>query len=255
MLHSTWTNSRDIRIHARVADTLAPDTAPTVILVHGAGVSSRYMVPTAERLAAFCRVYVPDLPGFGKSGKPRHVLTVDELADALVAWMNAAGVRRAALLGNSFGCQIIAAFALRHPQRITQAVLQGPTVDPAARTLRQQFWRWLQNSRNEAASQALIIARDYRDCGVRRLVRTFRYAIDDRIEDKLPSMHLPTLVVRGSRDPIVPQAWAEEVTRRLPHGRLVIIPGFGHTLNYAAPDELVRVVHPFLCEHRERAVG
>jgi hypothetical protein len=51
--------------------------------------------------------------------------------------------------------------------------------------------------------------------------------------------------VRGERDAIVSQAWVEEVTRLLPGGRLVVVPG-AHTINYSAPRELVRVVRPFL---------
>jgi 2-hydroxy-6-oxonona-2,4-dienedioate hydrolase len=59
---------------------------------------------------------------------------------------------------------------------------------------------------------------DYADAGVGRALRTFGRALADRIEDKLPLVQAPTLVVRGARDPIVPQAWAEEVSRLLPAG-------------------------------------
>lgn len=79
-----------------------------------------------------------------------------------------------------------------------------------------------------------------------RLIRTFRYALNDRIEEKLPRMNVPTLVVRGSLDTIVPQLWAEEATRLLPGGRLVVLPGAPHTVVYNAAPELVRVALPFL---------
>src|SRR3712207_6887962 len=51
-------------------------------------------------------VHIPDLPGFGRSTKPPKVLTIPDLADALAAWMAEAGLGRAALVGNSLGCQI-----------------------------------------------------------------------------------------------------------------------------------------------------
>jgi 2-hydroxy-6-oxonona-2,4-dienedioate hydrolase len=79
-------------------------------------------------------------------------------------------------------------------------------------------------------------------------VKTFRYALEDHIEDKLPRVRVPALVVRGSRDPIVPQRWAEEATYLLPEGRLVVISGMPHTLVYYAPRELAHVVLPFLSE-------
>lgn len=233
-------------MHARVSVDPAPAESLPVVLVHGIGVAGCFMVPVAELLAPYHRVYVPDLPGFGASDKPARVLDVLGLTDALVGWMRAAGLERAAFLGNSFGCQILADLAVRYPALIGRAVLQGPTMDPQARSAWRQFLRWLDNSRRESPSQALISAREYRRCGVRRLLKTFRYALEDRIEEKLPRMQVSTLVVRGSRDPIVPQRWAEEVTHLLPEGRLAVIPGMPHTLIYNAPLELARVVLPFL---------
>ena len=54
--------------------------------------------------------------------------------------------------------------------------------------------------------------------------------------------------MRGSNDPIVPQRWAEEATRLLPQGRLAVVPGAFHTVNFSSPLELVRVMVPFLAE-------
>ena len=76
-------------MHARRSENSLPPTASTVVLVHGLSVSSGYMVPTAVRLAQYHHVYLPDLPGFGKSAKPSHILTIPELADALADWMQA----------------------------------------------------------------------------------------------------------------------------------------------------------------------
>ncbi len=165
------------------------------------------------------------------------------------------GLGRAILVGNSVGCQIVADLAVRYPGRIERAVLQGPTMDPSARTARQQLLRWLRNNRHERPRQALISAQDYRKCGVGQLIRSFRYALEDRIEEKLPAMQFPTMVVRGSLDAIVPQHWAEEATRLLLGGRLVVVPGAPHTLVYNAAPELVRVVLPFLRGERTTTGG
>jgi 2-hydroxy-6-oxonona-2,4-dienedioate hydrolase len=63
---------------------------------------------------------------------------VPQLADALTAWIGAAGIGRPALVGNSFGCQVIVELAARHPEQVACAVLQGPTMDAAARSLPSQ---------------------------------------------------------------------------------------------------------------------
>jgi 2-hydroxy-6-oxonona-2,4-dienedioate hydrolase len=219
-----------------------------VVLVHGLVVSSRYMIPTAQRLAAHYRVYAPDLPGFGRSEKPPHALDVSGLSDALAAWMETVGLSRAALVGNSMGCQIIADLAARHPERVERAVLQGPTMDPRARTVLRQVGRFLLDAPREAPSLLPIELLDYLSAGTRRAWRTFAYALEDPIEEKLSKVRVPTLVVRGSRDPIVPQRWAEEAARLLPMGRLVVIPDAAHTLNYDHSIDLARTVRGFLDE-------
>src|SRR5262249_30277802 len=89
-LASLWLPVNGLRTHARVPTERVPANRPTVVLVHGLGLSNRYMVPLAQALAPFYRVFAPDLPGFGKSDPPDHVLNVPELADALSAWMDAA---------------------------------------------------------------------------------------------------------------------------------------------------------------------
>ncbi len=249
-LESSWITVDGLPMHARVSVDPAPVRSLPVVLVHGIGVASRFMVPIAERLAPHHPVYAPDLPGFGKSGKPIHTLNLIELTDTLVGWTRAIGLEGATFLGNSFGCQIVADLAVRYPELVERVVLQGPTTDPRARTAWRQIARLLRNSSREPLSHGLISAREYPRCGFRQLAKTFRYALEDHIEEKLPYMRVPALVVRGSKDPIVPQRWAEEAAHLLPEGRLVVIPGAPHTLVYDAPLELARVVRPFLGEGR-----
>jgi pimeloyl-ACP methyl ester carboxylesterase len=148
--------------------------------------------------------------------------------------------------GNSFGgCQILAAFAVRHPQRVNRLVLQGPTVDPAARGFWRQLWRQLCNGCIEHSSLGLVMVRDYSAAGLRRVWATIQLVLADRIEEKLPQVQAPTLVVRGDKDVVVPQRWAEQVTRLLPRGELRVVPGAAHTLNYTAPAEFIEVIRPF----------
>jgi 2-hydroxy-6-oxonona-2,4-dienedioate hydrolase len=77
---TVWTVVAGTRMHARVS---GPADGPAVVLVHELVVSARYIIPAMKRLALRHRVYAPDLPGFGKSGKPAHVPGVPGLSDAL----------------------------------------------------------------------------------------------------------------------------------------------------------------------------
>ena len=216
-----------------------------VVLVHGLVVSSRYMVPTLLRLAAEHKVYAPDLPGFGRSEKPPRALDVPGLARALDGWMEAAGLGSAVFVGNSMGCQVIAELAVRNPARVERAVLQGPTMEPGARNLLRQTARLALDCLREPPALILIEGLDLLAAGPLRSLRTFRHAADDRIEEKLPKLRAPTLVVHGTRDPIVPERWAREVADLLPDGRLVVVPGAAHAVNYNDASELARCVRAF----------
>src|SRR5215210_8708098 len=92
---TVWTVVAGTRMHVRVS--VAAGDGPAVVLVHGLVVSARYMIPAMKQLALRHRVYAPDLPGFGKSGKPAHVPGVPGLSDALARWMRKLGLERTKL--------------------------------------------------------------------------------------------------------------------------------------------------------------
>jgi pimeloyl-ACP methyl ester carboxylesterase len=79
------------------------------------------------------------------------------------------------------------------------------------------------------------------------------HALGDPIEHKLPRVRVPTLVTRGSSEPIVPSAWAQTATRLLPLGELAVVPG-PHNASYGAADRLGELVRVFL-DRRVRAHG
>jgi 2-hydroxy-6-oxonona-2,4-dienedioate hydrolase len=240
---------RGVRMYERSART---DAGPTVVLVHGIGVSGRYLLPTAGRLAERCTVHVPDLPGFGRSAGLPERPTVRRLAEALEAWLDAAGLERPdALLANSFGCQVALELAARRPGRVGSLVLAGPTVDPDARSLPRQAGRLLADSVREPLPLIALQAHDYAVHVARSGGAAFAAMVRDRPEETAPLVRAPALVVRGGRDRIVPRRWAEQLAAALPRGRLVEIPGAPHALNYAAPDELARLTLGFLATEPE----
>jgi 2-hydroxy-6-oxonona-2,4-dienedioate hydrolase len=203
-------------------------------------------LPTLVRLAKDFTVLAPELPGFGKSDKPSHVLDISELADVLAEWMSAVDIPSAVFLGNSLGCQVIVDLAARHPLLVDGVILVGPTVDTTGHTMIQQLWRGLRDLMHEPWSLWRILARDYLRSGTRRIYQTFRFALHDDVLKKCPTIVAPTLIVRGGYDAIAPARWVEEIANRVPNGRVVTIAGATHAANYSAPDDLVRVAREFL---------
>ena len=242
VIENTWTKVGGRHLHARVSNSSG---GTPIVLLHGLVVSSRYMQPLARSLAPAFSAYIPDLPGFGRSAKPAAVLDVPALADVLGEWIEAHGLAPVTVLAHSFGCQVLSALACRHSGLVRRAIMVGPTVDPKGRTALRQAWR-LACDWPEMIRLMPVVLRDLYDAGLRRFLLTYRHMLQDRIEVRLPHIEVPTLIVRGSRDPVVPQRWAEEAVSLLPSGRLTVVPGAWHAPNFSAPDALVRLARPFL---------
>jgi pimeloyl-ACP methyl ester carboxylesterase len=237
-----------LNLHARMVGQGAP-----VVLVHGYGVSGTYMLPLARELASSFTVFAPDLPGYGRSQRPPAPLGIADLAAALGGWLDAAGLECPAFVANSMGCQVVTELAVRRPERAGPLVLIGPTVDPQRRAARHQLLGGLREVWRESPKLVALAAHDDAVFGVSALRATLRSAIADRIEERLPLIEQPTLIVRGEQDVFVGQRWAEQVAALLPQGRLVVVPGQPHAAHYARPDLVATIVREFLVEEGEQA--
>jgi pimeloyl-ACP methyl ester carboxylesterase len=225
-----------------------PAELPPVVMIHGLAMSNWYLTPFAQRLAPLCRLYVPDLPGFGCSEKPPHILSVAGMADALAGWMCAVGLERAVILGHSLGCQVVARFAARYPEMTLGAILVSPTMDP-----NMSWLTFLLRGLRDLAYEPDVIVRLMAYGAVHatpwRILRTLQHALDDQCETIYPAIQAPTLVVRGERDPVSSQRWAERVAGMPPQRRpLRLLPGRTHSVNVNAPRALLGAILPFLRE-------
>ncbi len=242
-------------IHSRYSIDRAPAGRETVVLVHGLVISSAFLEPAVRELAGDHPSYAPDLPGYGWSAKPPRQYDLTRQADYLGAWMDTVGIRQAAVVGCSLGTQIISLLAVRRPDLVNRAVLLSPTMDPEARSRLVALARWARELPYEVAMMPIML-RDYARAGIRRAMHSFDMALADQPEERLPQMSMPTLVVRGELDPIVPQRWAETVTRLLPAGELQVVESQPHALNFTAPALFARIIRDFLPqEHRRQAAA
>jgi pimeloyl-ACP methyl ester carboxylesterase len=228
---------------------------PPVVLVHGYGVSSAYLLPLARALADRCAVYVPDLPGHGRSEDPEAPPTIESHAATLGEWLDALGVERPALVGNSMGCQVVTELAVQRPERVGPIVLSGPTVDPLRRSTRRQAFGALRDSIHEPMRLSALAARDGIGWNYAHLRAAARSVLADRIEDRLPSISQPAIVLHGERDGFVSRDWAEEVARLLPSGRLVVVPDEPHAVPFTQPALVADVVCDLIAEEVDHAPG
>jgi hypothetical protein len=176
-------------------------------------------------------------------------LAVAQFARFLADWLDVAGLPRAVVVANSMGCQASVDLAVAKPDRVAGLVLVGPTVDPRARSLRSQTARLVLDSLREPLRLDAVVLSDYARVGPRRTLRSARVMLAHRLEERLPLLRVPTLVVRGERDPIVPKEWAEEAAGLVPGGRLVVVPGAAHCAHFTHPEAVARAIADFLDAH------
>ncbi|WP_306207489.1 alpha/beta fold hydrolase [Actinoplanes sp. RD1] len=223
---SSWTEVGGLRLYD-MASTAAPGMP--VVFVHGLAVSHRYLMPTARQLAARHPVLVPDLPGFGRSSKPRRAYDVSEHAACLAAWLEARALGPVCLAGHSFGAEVAARVAVDRPGLVAGLVLASPTTDPAARSRRALIGRWSGDLFVEQPWQAPVLIRDIVDARPWRVLATVGHSVRNAIEEDLCRLRVRPLVLGGSLDPVAPLRWRVQAAE-LSGGIEVTIPGAAHNV-------------------------
>jgi pimeloyl-ACP methyl ester carboxylesterase len=247
-LAERWTTIEDVDVFYR--ESHHPPAAPVMMHLHGFGLSGRYLLPTAEELADEFHILVPDLPGFGRSGNAIEPLTVPELAHAAAAFLDTQGVERVSLVGNSMGCPVICEFAYLYPQRLERAILVSPAGgiqnQPMPRAVRQLSHDGLR----EPVRLLRVAVPDYLRFGVPSTFRMFRALTQYPALDRLLTLDVPTLVVAGNRDPLMPSpARIREVAEQIEHRVVfVVIDGAAHAINFSHPGELANVIRQFMAD-------
>jgi 2-hydroxy-6-oxonona-2,4-dienedioate hydrolase len=226
--------------------TLAGEDKLPLIMVHGALVSRRYLMPVAELLARDIQVYVPDLPGHGNSTKPPHALSVPAQADALHAWILSKGFGQVNLLGHSYGCEIVAECTAKYPNLIHNLVLASPAADPNVKTLLENFLRLTGDGFMENPLMPFVLLRDLWDMGIIRAFETAHEMMVYKLRSVLPIIKTRTLVIRGEHDLLVSQKWVEEIASTLTNSKLEVVPNGPHNINFSTPEKLAPDLLEFL---------
>lgn len=262
-----------LRLHVRDNGPRKGDraTAPTIILIHGFGSSLHTWEPWAQALAEDRRVVRFDLPGHGFSD-PRTdggdgVLPSVRL---LLALMDALGVDKATLAGNSLGGEVAWRAAVEAPGRVDRLVLLAPSGFPSpgqayGEPLEIPRWlaviRWLlprflieKSLESYYGDPARLTAETVdrywlllRVPGVRAALveRMGRFVVEDP-HPLLPRIRAPTLLMWGVRDIVIPHSGARAFADLIPGARLVSYPDVGHMPMEEIPERSLADLKAFL---------
>ena len=209
------------------------DLAPEVVVVPGLAVAN-YLQPAVRELGAWTRAHLVELPGFSGSGEPPHPMDVSQLADALVQWLAASGLDRVVLAGHSCGTQVAARAAARRPLPVRALVLASPTIDPRFRSRRRVLLAWRRNDVLERRDLDQQHKPERQRAGWRRVAHALDVHLADALEEVVPQVPVPVLVLYGEQDRLCTEEWARRLSELAPDGRFRSVPG-AHSFPWTAP--------------------
>lgn len=233
-----------------------------LILLHGWGSSAAIFSDLMSQLSNH-QCLAPDLPGYGASERSQQV-DLSELGDDLITWLDALGLESVNLLGWSLGGMVAQKLATRFPARIARLILVATTpcfvstlgwryglADTAVRSLardfnrnptqtRENFWRLqFQGEESIPTPQLPPVERETALDGLELLRR-----VD--LRDELNKITMPTLVLHGSADSIIPVTAGRYLANTLSTACLHEIHGCGHVPFLSAPESVGAAIRKFL---------
>lgn len=257
-------------------------SGPPLVFIHGLSSYTSFWEYQLPGFASTHRVLALDLPGYGASAKPDAPYTPPWYADVVSAWLDRVGVDKATIVGHSMGGQIALTLALDHPEKVGRLVLSAPAglepFNPGAARFMKDFWterRATQTTEDQVRANFVTQVFNRRDAGVERLIeervrlgqspsfggtsvavaRSVAGMLDFPVRDRLGAIAVPTLVVFGSADRMIPnpiftggatRTIARIAEERIPGARVVMVPGAGHTVHHDAPEAFNAALAEFL---------
>jgi pimeloyl-ACP methyl ester carboxylesterase len=213
---------------------------PPAVLVHGLSGSWRWWSPVSESLAERRSVYVPELP------RLRRPIHPSGLSGWLGRWLRAVGLDEVDLVGHSLGGLVAAELAATRPEYLRRLALVAPAGIPCGRGLFGQSLR-LVVTLYELRKQFPTIAVDALRTGPLPLLRGATFVSDHDLRAELASVRIPSVLIWGERDRLLPTSFVDEWQRLLPGSRVVVLP-CGHVPMWEAPEQLARCLLEFFEE-------
>ena len=269
-----------VRIHGHQVSFRRGGQGPVLLLLHGIAGSSRTWREVMPMLAERYTVLAPDLIGHGDSAKPVGDYSLGAHASGLRDFLALLGVERATVVGQSFGGGVAMQLAYQHPELCERLVLVDsgglgrevswmlrlltvPGAEYVMPVLFPQFARQSGNSiarflfdrglRSERLAEMWRAYASLTEAANRKaFIRTMRSVIDpggqsvSAMDRLYLASHLPTLIVWGERDEIIPVSQAYAAHEAIPGSRLEVMEGVGHFPHVERPLAFVAVLTDFM---------
>lgn len=253
------------------------DGAPSLVLIHGSGVSARYWLEQLEGLADVARVVAVDLPGHGDSD-PVHDPSLESYAATVAGLIRALDLGPSILIGHSLGGAVALTLAARQPELARALVLIASCAKlPPSNAALEHLFAWLPGpvrrlvffatakrllfSPGAAPDTVRLAMEEIRGCRLETLRRDIAVATAMDLRHLAAAVSVPTVVIAGSRDALTPPALSVALGEAIPQARVVVLEGAGHMVHLEAPgrvnDEIRALIAslPAEAERERRPAG
>lgn len=238
-----------------------------MILIHGLGASAERWTAVIPEFARKYRVIVPDLVGFGQSDKPPVDYTPAFFTDFVAKFIEGMRVRDCILVGSSLGGQIAVDFAAARQDLVSSLILVSPAGIMKHSTPALDAYIMAALYPNESTARGVFeqmegsgrpanpnIVRGFVErMGMPNAKLAFMSTLlglknSESVEAKLESIMVPTMLIWGTRDPMIPVEYADDFLACMPGCVLYKMDGCGHTPYVQEPERFAAAVLDFLDE-------
>ena len=235
--------------------------ANTIVILHGWGLSGATFIPLAQILVEKgYRVFTPDLPGFGTAAAPVRPYVLADYVGFVADYCRAQRIREPIFIGHSFGGRVALKYSAMYPKDVRALILSGTpgfTHIPRKKLLlfivlakigglifslpplnlvQDAVRRWY---------YYVVGAKDFfRAEGMMR--ETFKLVVQESLVVSMESINIPTLLLWGEFDVIVPPAIAQKMEHVIAGTQLIIVPDADHGVAFKEPKTFARYVDAFL---------
>jgi len=243
-------------------------SGPTLLLVHGLGMSGDMFEPIVGPLAKSHRLIIPDLRGCGRSRDLPPPFSVKQQAADLSDLLDRLGIASTDALGYSQGGPVVQELALDHPAKVRRLILSNTYANNTA-TIREKIEGRIvpllirllgvrrfvklvisqglkQIPKERAEWVANLIVRTWGEADPKSIELAWREAMAFDSRARLKEIKCPTLIIAGSDDNAVPMHHAKMLHDGIAGSKLVVIEAADHALLWAHPDQLLRAVNEFV---------
>lgn len=211
-----------------------------IIFIHGWQQDCYSLTPLVPFLQNMFRVFLLELPGFGKSKIPSSIKNSEDYASLIYKWIVEKKLAPAVIVGHSFGGRIAGFLAFHYPEIVSQLILISPAGIPEAR-----IWYRFKNLIPASIKNTLrpfLTSQDYKNAGP--LLSLFKNIVKEDLRLLYPKMAQPTLIIWGKDDKILPYNNGEVIQKLIPNCKLEILPG-DHFLFQQNPDKVAKLISDF----------